>query len=357
MRCRRGGKHDKWPGGTYHLSYEYKMEQYKNNQGRGKHLKGVDRETMSRINNHDQHPCLPPVRNTSSMDQILREYEKANIETFMRNSITNEIEVTLYAEIDTLDRRSGGGHHVHCASASSSEEDEMAEEETGHPSTHQANSVVRGEGSEATQVPQGHARPHTLTPRQNKLKAYLYMGDLVGEQVSSWFLPEMRFEYVKCWHRWKNVDSLVQELLWNNFKNYFDLEVDESMAKNLFYKQATTWYRRDIGVVKREALHVAKTDDVRDLIGKPMLPWMQTQAVWNSFVDHWTTPKALQLSESAKKSRATKSAGEHGLGNVSLKNRMRIREEKTGVQPAPFEILLEQNHKKNSISGDCDVHN
>ncbi|GAA0165472.1 hypothetical protein LIER_39989 [Lithospermum erythrorhizon] len=49
--------------------------------------------------------------------------------------------------------------------------------------------------------------------------------------------------------------------------------------------------------------------------------------------------------------------GEHDLGNVSLKNRMRFLEEKIGVQPSPFIILLEQNRKKNKVSGDCEVHN
>ncbi|GAA0183268.1 hypothetical protein LIER_30710 [Lithospermum erythrorhizon] len=223
------------------------MNLYKLNLGHGKHLKEVIFGILG-------DPYLPPVRNTSSTDELLRECEVANPQTFIPDNVTDGDEVLVYAAVDALDRRLGGGsHHVHGASDSSSEEDEMEEEQAGHPSSLPANSMVRGLNSEATQVPRGHARPH------------------ITDGISL--------------HG------------------------------------------------RREALHVAKTDDMRELIGKLKLPLMQTQDVWNSFVKHWTAPKALQLSESEKKSRGTQGAGEHGLGNVGLKNQIRTLEEKIGVQP------------------------
>ncbi|GAA0138543.1 hypothetical protein LIER_42539 [Lithospermum erythrorhizon] len=145
------------------------------------------------------------------------------------------------------------------------------------------------------------------------------------------------------WARWKNVNTTTQDRLWNNFKNYFDIEVEESTAKYLFFKQASLWYWRSMGEVIKEALESAKMEDVMDLLGKPKLPWMQTQAVWDSFVKYWIDPNTIKKSNSAKKSPETEGAGRHGLGNVSLKTRMRKQEEKIRVRPSSFEILLEQN--------------
>ncbi|GAA0155269.1 hypothetical protein LIER_38053 [Lithospermum erythrorhizon] len=80
-----------------------------------------------------------------------------------------------------------------------------------------------------------------------------------------------------------------------------------------------------MGAVKKEALEASKTKDVIDFIGNPKLPWMQKQVVWDSFFKHWTEPNTIKKSNNAKKSRETEGARRHGLGNVSLKNRMRKR--------------------------------
>ncbi|GAA0139776.1 hypothetical protein LIER_01257 [Lithospermum erythrorhizon] len=95
-----------------------------------------------------------------------------------------------------------------------------------------------------------------------------------------------------------------------------------------------------------------------DLIGKVKPVWMLTQATWDLFIQHWTDPKTLRVSQSAKRSRSAEGAGRHGLGNISLKNRMRKQEEETEVRPSPFEILLAQNQKRNKLTGvDRGIHN
>ncbi|GAA0183543.1 hypothetical protein LIER_30934 [Lithospermum erythrorhizon] len=170
-----------------------------------------------------------------------------------------------------------------------------------------------------------YTKPHSLNPGQNRPKAYVYMCKLVNDEVSSWFIQEMRFEWRDCWPRWKNVNTRVQDRLWNNFKNYFDIEVEESTAKHLFFKQASLWYRRSMGVVKKEALEAAKSEDVVDFLGQPKLPWMQMQAVWDCFIKHWTDLNTIKKSNSRKKSWETEWAVRYGLGNVSLKKRMRKR--------------------------------
>ncbi|GAA0151221.1 hypothetical protein LIER_37248 [Lithospermum erythrorhizon] len=96
-----------------------------------------------------------------------------------------------------------------------------------------------------------------------------------------------------------------------------------------------------MGSVKRETLRHAQMDSVVDLIGKEKLVWMHLQAVWDAFVKHWNTPKALKKSESARMSRGTPGADQLGL-------------EESGVRPSPFEILLAQDRNKNKDSvADC----
>ncbi|GAA0175182.1 hypothetical protein LIER_28412 [Lithospermum erythrorhizon] len=124
-----------------------------------------------------------------------------------------------------------------------------------------------------------YAKPHSSTPGQNRPKAYVYLGEFCGEDVSGRFFPEMRVQWTQYWPRWKEVDAIVKERLWNNFKNYFVLEVEESTVRHIFYKQSTKWYRRAIGSVKREALSHAQTDTVANLIGKEKLVWMHSQPV------------------------------------------------------------------------------
>ncbi|GAA0154814.1 hypothetical protein LIER_37972 [Lithospermum erythrorhizon] len=75
---------------------------------------------------------------------------------------------------------------------------------------------------------------------------------LVDDVVSGWFLPEIRFDWSTCWPKWKNVDADVKEQLWITFKNYFDLDVEESTARHLFYKQANKWYRETMHTTKKE---------------------------------------------------------------------------------------------------------
>ncbi|GAA0143167.1 hypothetical protein LIER_35691 [Lithospermum erythrorhizon] len=121
----------------------------------------------------------------------------------------------------------------------------------------------------------------------------------------------------------KNVDDDVKERLWTAFKNYFDLDLEESTVRHLFYKQSSKWYREAMHTTKKEALRDAKLDDMMDLVGKVKPASMHTQATLNSFIQHWTDMKTMLVSQSAKKSPSTEGAGRHGLGNVSLKNRMR----------------------------------
>ncbi|GAA0156159.1 hypothetical protein LIER_38223 [Lithospermum erythrorhizon] len=89
------------------------------------------------------------------------------------------------------------------------------------------------------------------------------MSRLVDDDVSTWFLSEMRFDWRECWPRWKNVNTTVQDRLWNNFKNYFDIEVEESTVKHLFLKQVSLWYWRSMGTINKEALEAEKMEDNR----------------------------------------------------------------------------------------------
>ncbi|GAA0176452.1 hypothetical protein LIER_29443 [Lithospermum erythrorhizon] len=295
---------------------------------------------------------------TEDNEKHFRFFTNGWLEPVQANDVKDDNTDELYGSYDPSNGRAvSANHHVEDSSKTSSTEGEGDDEPTMERSIIPANSVVGDRSTKVVKVPRRHPKPHSLLPGQNRPKAYVYLGELCGDKVPSWFLPEMRFEWRQCWPRWREVDPNVQARLWNNFKNYFDLEVEESTAKHIFYRQSNKWYRRAMGAVKKEALNYAKTDNVMDLIGKEKLVWMQTQAVWDSFVQHWTTPTTMKKSESAKKSRGTQGAGQHGLGNVSLKNRMRKREEETGVRPSPFEILIEQNRKKNKVLGTDEVYN
>ncbi|GAA0148311.1 hypothetical protein LIER_07789 [Lithospermum erythrorhizon] len=95
---------------------------------------------------------------------------------------------------------------------------------------------------------------------------------------------------------------------------------------------------------------------VGDEVPSRFLPEMRFK--WR---ERWLAPIqqykiACGITSSTKKSWETEGAGRHGLGNVSLKFFMKKQEEKSGVRLSPFEILLEQNRKKN-VSGDDEVHN
>ncbi|GAA0185730.1 hypothetical protein LIER_33018 [Lithospermum erythrorhizon] len=100
---------------------------------------------------------------------------------------------------------------------------------------------------------------------------------------------------------------------------------------------------------KKEALRDTGSDDVMDLVDKAKPSWMHTQATWDSFIQHFTDPKTMQVSQSAKKSRSAEGAGRHGLGNLSLKNRMRklglgevctVLQGQVRARDGPFEVCI-----------------
>ncbi|GAA0165528.1 hypothetical protein LIER_20911 [Lithospermum erythrorhizon] len=127
---------------------------------------------------------LPPLTNDTSIDDLLRECHDANAEVFVDNLYANDEDVmTPFLVPD------GSSHHGAFASeTSSSEDDEQAT----------APSVISASTSNGNHVSRGHARPHILAP---------YLNELVGDEISGWFLPEIRFEWQTCWPKWKNVNE------------------------------------------------------------------------------------------------------------------------------------------------------
>ncbi|GAA0167939.1 hypothetical protein LIER_22773 [Lithospermum erythrorhizon] len=126
---------------------------------------------------------LQPVINNASMDELLRDCQQANPDTFANRGHIDE-DVQLHANSDVYSV--GASHHVEDDCSSSSED--KAGGEPIHPTSDPANSTVCVRSGEVIQVPCGYTKPHSFNPGQNRPKVYVYMGELVGDGVSSWFL-------------------------------------------------------------------------------------------------------------------------------------------------------------------------